>query len=702
MDKMSLTNIKKILISIILFLTIKELQAQDFSIEAETLIFNSSSNIFSAEGSVKINFANVTIMTEKLTFNRNSEKITFDARVFIKTNDGIKILSNFAEIDRKTRSTIAKNVKALIDKKFQIASEEMKIEEENTVFKNAIGTLCEICIVNPKPSWVLKSEKLVHDIKTKKLHFYNTWLEIFGVPIIYTPYLQTPEPGVTRASGLLAPSFLSSDLLGTGVRQPMFFTLGNSSDLTLSLVKTSKINLLIDSQYRKLFNLGNLTLETAFLPSSENNSIKGFLKIIGSANLDKSTILDIDTTFISDTSFLGKYGYDDRDRFLNLITLEKFANKSSFKTSILYHTSLRDSNTIEPLVLPDMRYRRYRKFKKLGLLLREKYSLVGISRREGNGYGRLSGDMELSRTWQSPNGLIMRGIGNVLASAYLENQSNPGRGLLKIYPLAALEFKYPLLRRQSNKSEVLMPVAQVVYSTDSSSPRDPIDEDSSTTEFDSTTLFKVRKIPGIDRQEKGLRLNAGLQYFYEYSNNYEYSVSLGQVYRNKNSEDFLPSSGLNGYESDILVSGNISFENNLEIDSKQVYSKNFTLKRSDTSLRLLKPRYQINTGLINLVSDPSEGTTADLKELTLNLNSILTKNWSGKVGLRRNIGNNENVNASVGFNYQNECIDIDLSLSRRNTTSSLLPKDSRIDLVVNFGNIGSKFYNTKVSKCVMQ
>ena len=45
---------------------------------------------------------------------------------------------------------------------------------------------------------------------------------------------------------------------------------------------------------------------------------------------------------------------------------------------------------------------------------------------------------------------------------------------------------------------------------------------------------------------------------------------------------------------------------------------------------------------------------------------------------------------------------IDFSLSRRNTTTDLLPKDSRIDLVVNFGNIGSKYYNNKMSKCVIK
>ena len=64
--------------------------------------------------------------------------------------------------------------------------------------------------------------------------------------------------------------------------------------------------------------------------------------------------------------------------------------------------------------------------------------------------------------------------------------------------------------------------------------------------------------------------------------------------------------------------------------------------------------------------------------------------------------NNEDINTSLGFNFRNECIDIDLSLSKRNTTTNLLPKDSRIDLVVNFGNIGSKNYDTKMSKCVIK
>ncbi len=699
---MSLKNLKKILIIIFIFLTFREIQAEDFSIQADKLVFSKESNIFSATGSVKIYLADVTIKTENLTFNKNSQKISFESKIFIKTKQGLRVLGSTAEVDRKTRSTIAKNVNALIEKKFQIASEEMKIEEDKTVFKKAIGTPCDICFLNPQPSWMLKSERLIHNNKTKKLHFYNTWLEIFGVPVIYTPYLQTPEPGIKRASGLLAPSFLSSDLLGTGVRQPIFFTLGNSADFTFSVVKTSKINLLIESQYRKLFKLGELTLDSAFFPSSSKESIKGFLKIKGRSRLEHSTFLNIDTTLISDTSFLGKYGYDDRDRFLNLISYEQFSNNRSLQASILYHTSLRDVSTVEPLVLPDLRYRKLTKFQKSGLLLFEKYSLVGISRKEDVGYARFSADLELNKSWQTDTGLLVSGTGNILTAAYIENKVNEESNLLKVYPMGALEFKYPLVKNEAKKSRVFIPIAQLVYSTDTSSTIDPIDEDSSTTEFDSSTLFKLRKIPGIDRQEKGFRLNAGLQYFYDNKNYYKYSVSLGQVYRNKNSKDFLQSSGLNGYESDILLTGNISFQKDLAIASKQVYSKNFSLKRSDTSLKITKNRYQINTSLVNLISDPSEGTSADLKELILNFNSSLTKNWSSKIGVRRNMVDNENINASVGLNFKNECIDIDLSLSRRNTATNLLPKDSRIDLVVNFGNIGSSYGNSKTSKCVIK
>ncbi len=676
--------------------------AEDFSIIADKITFNKKKGSLQAIGNVTIELDSVKLQTDNLIYNQNSEKIKIKSALLIKTKSGARVISDFAEINKSTQQTIATNIKALIEKRFQIAANEMIDNENKTIFTNAIGSPCDICINQREPAWLLKSERIEHIKKDKKLNFYNTWLEVFGVPIVYSPYLQTPEPGINRATGLLTPSFLGSDLLGTGLRQPFFIEINNSSDITMSVIKTSKINFLMETEYRKLFNSGNIKFDAAYLPTSEAKKTEGFLKLRGHYDMGKNSMAKWDTTLISDTSFLGKYGYNDTDRFLNFVSYEKFNNHSFLDSSILYYTSLRDSSLVEPLALPNLNYQNHKYIKNTGIFMRENYSLLGLSRRDGNGYTRASADFQLEKNWKTESGLFVEGTGQLRTGFYKETNKGSANDILKIYPLFALEFNFPLIKVLNDRQEIIKPVAQIVYSSDLNTDLISPKEDSSTTEFDSTTLFKLNKIPGTDKQETGLRLNAGLEYSSEIIEKYKYGLNIGQVFRNKNTTDFVSSSGLNGFESDVLVSGFIELHNDINISSKQVYSKNFSLKRSDTSLKLDKDRYSLGGNITNLISDPSEGTSSDLKELSFNFFSKFTRNWSGALGLRRNLVKDQTINASAGFNYKNDCIDIQMSISRRNTSSTILPSDSRIDLVINFGNIGSTFVETNVkSQCAL-
>ena len=54
------------------------------------------------------------------------------------------------------------------------------------------------------------------------------------MPIAYVPRLSIPEPRVERASGFLAPEFLSSQIYGFGVKQPYYKVLGPSADATIT------------------------------------------------------------------------------------------------------------------------------------------------------------------------------------------------------------------------------------------------------------------------------------------------------------------------------------------------------------------------------------------------------------------------------------------------------------------------------------
>ena len=150
--------------------------AEDFSIIANKITFNKKKGSFQAIGNVTIELDSVKLQTDNLIYDQNSEKIKIKSALLIKTKNGARVISDFAEINKSTQQTIAKNIKALIEKRFQIAANEMIDNENKTIFTNAIGSPCDICINQREPAWLLKSERIEHIKKDKKLNFYNTWL----------------------------------------------------------------------------------------------------------------------------------------------------------------------------------------------------------------------------------------------------------------------------------------------------------------------------------------------------------------------------------------------------------------------------------------------------------------------------------------------------------------------------------------------
>ena len=126
------------------------------------------------------------------------------------------LLNSFVLVSKDLNRIISEGVKALFKNYFKITSEKIKYNSSGkTEFQNSMGTSCKICSVNGSPPlWNIKSSKILHDKENKTLTFENAVLEIGGVPVFYTPYIKTPEPGVKRASGFLTPKIISSDIYG--------------------------------------------------------------------------------------------------------------------------------------------------------------------------------------------------------------------------------------------------------------------------------------------------------------------------------------------------------------------------------------------------------------------------------------------------------------------------------------------------------
>ena len=107
----------------------------------------------------------------------------------------------------------------------------------------------------------MKSERVVYDQVKHRIHFTDATLDLFGVPILYTPVLSEPDPTVKYASGLLAPDFGNSTKIGYFARLPCYFALSPTNDLTVAPQFSTQGGELLEGEYRARWNNSGMWLQ---------------------------------------------------------------------------------------------------------------------------------------------------------------------------------------------------------------------------------------------------------------------------------------------------------------------------------------------------------------------------------------------------------------------------------------------------------
>src|SRR3546814_14862546 len=73
--------------------------------------------------------------------------------------------------------------------------------------ERAIYSPCNLCAEDPRraPIWQIRAVRVIHDEENKNIIYRDAFLDIFGIPVAYTPYFSHPDPSVERRSGFLFP-----------------------------------------------------------------------------------------------------------------------------------------------------------------------------------------------------------------------------------------------------------------------------------------------------------------------------------------------------------------------------------------------------------------------------------------------------------------------------------------------------------------
>src|SRR3546814_10971154 len=87
----------------------------------------------------------------------------------------------------------------MVDDSRFAATDARRTDGNRTLMRRAVYSPCDLCKENPDrpPLWQLKAERVVHDQKAQEVRYNNVFLEMWCVPVLYSPYFQHPDPTVT-------------------------------------------------------------------------------------------------------------------------------------------------------------------------------------------------------------------------------------------------------------------------------------------------------------------------------------------------------------------------------------------------------------------------------------------------------------------------------------------------------------------------
>ena len=696
----------RLLGAILVWLLAFQASAQDQATLVADRVYLSGDDTLTAEGAVEVFYKGSRLTAEKIVYDQQTDLLTITGPIRLTEEDGTILMADAAELSRDLQEGILSSARLVLDQQLQLAATEIaRISGRYTRLSRVVASSCEVCPNDPVPLWEVRARRVIHDQEERQLYFDHAQFRVAGVPVFYLPRLRMPDPTLKRATGFLLPSIRTTSSLGPGIKLPYFIAIGDSRDLTLTPYVSSSRTRTLEFRYRQMFRKGEIELNGAI--SRDDilaGDTRGYLFGEGSFDLPRDFKLDLWVQGVSDDAYILDYGLGDIDRLASGVQVTRTRRNEHINASVFRYWSLRDGddNAVLPNLVGDFSFQRRFKPSYLGgegKFLFEVHSHArsssvttdanGDGVTDGRDVSRATAMFDWRRNWVLSNGMVVSGAVQAAADFYSISQDTTFPGTItRFTPAAAVELRWPWVRSATNggASHVIEPVIQLVVSPDSTETVP--NEDSQLVSFDEGNLFDFSRFSGADRRELGTRVNMGMSWTRHDPAGWSLGVTAGRVFRKKDLAQFGSASGLDGTSSDWLVAAQFETADGLRITNRALFDDAFDFSQEELRIDYQTRRYEIAAGYLWLTDDPSEGRLAPSSELVFDAGWQIASNWRGTVGGRYDFEADRAARASVGLEYRNECAAIDLSLSRRFTSSTSVSADTDFNLSVQLLGFG--------------
>ena len=670
-------------------------------LQADQIVYDGDAETVAAVGHVEIVDQGRILDADNVTYDQKTDTVTANGHVAVTDADGNVAFADHVVLTQGMRDGALSGFGALIGKNGRLAAVSAQRLNANSVIANhAVYTPCKICNQPGQrvPVWQVKSERVVYDQAKHRVHFQNATLELFGVPVLYSPALTEPDPTVKYASGLLAPDFGNSTKIGYFARVPVYIALSDSNDATVAGMASTQGGEMLEGEYRQRWNDSGMWLQgsVAYNPNGGLGSGTGpqdYDHLFGSGRFALNNVwrAGFDAQLTNNPGYMRFYDISFLDRLVNDLFVEADSGRSRFAATGYYFQGLRSTDIASriPFVLPALSYSFIPSQDFAGGQFRFDLDGVALTRGSGRDDQRLTAKTNWKVPIILPGGqlwtFVLGGRGDeyhvtMPATATAPSSDNfINRGTA----YAELDWRWPFVAVTGKSTLLLEPIAQVIAQPYGGNPTGLRDEDASDFEFDENNVFSIDQLPGYDLIEGGPRANVGLRGEAIFAGG-EAEALVGQTYRLKPDPIFALGSGETGNSSDIVGRASIKFPHFDLADRIDLDRGNGTLRRHEL---YLTGSYNRSSLQISYVQLPPEAVTLGLgsrQEANVQGDLNFYQNWQGFAAVRRDLEAGKMIDTEFGLGYENECVAISIAYRRRYTFDPLLGLPPSTSFILRF------------------
>jgi LPS-assembly protein len=317
-------------------------------VEAAELRYDADKNIVSAEGNVRLYYKDRVLEADRVVYDRNTGRVYAEGHAKLTDRNGTVLRADRFDLTDDFRNGFIESLRAETPPKPYVglpgpqlpgmgpspgavvkgtyktyfsAPRAERIEGETTVFERGTYTACEPCKDNPDkpPLWRVRAKRIIHKSDEKMIYYEDTSLEFLGIPVAYVPFFSTPDPSVTRKSGILSPYLANSSKLGFGFGIPIFWALAPDYDLTVTPIYYSKQGFFGSAEWRQRLENGLYYIRATGISEQEpgvfppapygsgNETLRGSFESKGQLFIADQWRFGWEFTILSDKWYLNDY-----------------------------------------------------------------------------------------------------------------------------------------------------------------------------------------------------------------------------------------------------------------------------------------------------------------------------------------------------------------------------------------------------------